>query len=61
MGAFNEWVKGSPLEALENRSVKQIALNLLDGAAQLTALQARRARGENIPQSAFDYRAGLFD
>ena len=61
MGAFNEWVKGSPLEELENRSVRQIALNLLDGAAQLTALQARRARGENIPQSAFDYRAGLFD
>ena len=61
MGAFNEWVKGSPLEALENRTVKQIALNLLDGAAHLTRLQARRACGENIPQSAFDYRAGLFE
>lgn len=61
MGAFNEWVKGSPLEALENRTVKQIALNLMDGAAHLTGLQARRARGENIPQSAFDYRAGLFE
>ncbi|WP_233355872.1 PfaD family polyunsaturated fatty acid/polyketide biosynthesis protein [Henriciella litoralis] len=61
MGAFNEWVKGSLLEKLENRSVKQIAWNLLDGAAKLSALQARRASGENIPPSAFDYRAGLFD
>lgn len=61
MGAFNEWVKGSPLEPLDNRSVKQIAWNLLDGAAHITQMQARRSTGEDIPQSAFDYRPGLFE
>lgn len=61
MGAFNEWVKGSPLEALENRTVKQIAWNLLDGAAHITKMQALRASGTSVPQSAFDYRPGLFE
>lgn len=61
MGAFNEWVKGSPLEPLENRTVKQVAWNLLDGAAHITRLQALRASGTNVPQSAFDYRPGLFE
>ena len=61
MGAFNEWVKGTPLEPLENRTVRQIAWNLLDGAAHITALQAQRATGQRIPPSAFDYVAGLFD
>lgn len=61
MGAFNEWVKGSPLEALDNRSVKQIAWNLLDGAAHITKLQALRASGTDVPQSAFDYRPGMFE
>ncbi len=61
MGAFNEWVCGTPLETLANRSVKQIAWNLLDGAAHITRMQARRASGEDIPQTAFDYRPGIFD
>lgn len=61
MGAFNEWVKDSPLEQLGNRTVRQIAWNLLDGAAHLTGLQARRASGEAVPPSAFDYRPGLFE
>lgn len=60
MGAFNEWAKDTPLERLENRSVKQIAWNLLDGAAHITRMQTRRASGEDVPQSAFDYRPGLF-
>jgi PfaD family protein len=61
MGAFNEWVKGSPLEPLGSRSVKQIAWNLMDGAAHITQMQTRRACGDIIPQSAFDYRPGLFE
>ncbi|HYH64928.1 MAG TPA: PfaD family polyunsaturated fatty acid/polyketide biosynthesis protein [Urbifossiella sp.] len=32
MGAFNEWAKGSPLEAPANRTVVGVALNLLVGA-----------------------------
>ena len=34
-GAFNEWVKGSFLEGLENRRVMEVALNLLYGASVL--------------------------
>lgn len=60
MGAFNEWVKGTPLEALENRTVKQIAWNLLDGAAHITRMQALRASGQDVPASAFGYQPGLF-
>ncbi|MGB3627772.1 MAG: PfaD family polyunsaturated fatty acid/polyketide biosynthesis protein [Henriciella sp.] len=61
MGAFNEWAKGSPLEPLESRTVKQIAWNLLDGAAHITRLQTLRASGTNVPPSAFDYSPGLFE
>ena len=61
MGAFNEWVKGTPLEPLENRTVKQIAWNLLDGAARITRAQALRATGHDVPASAFSYQAGLFE
>lgn len=60
MGAFNEWVKGTPLDPLENRTVRQIAWNLLDGAAHLTRMQALRATGHDVPASAFSYQAGLF-
>jgi len=35
MGAFNEWVKGSFLEALEQRQVVTVAYNILFGAAVL--------------------------
>lgn len=61
MGAFNEWVKGTPLDPLENRTVRQIAWNLLDGAAHLTRMQALRATGHDVPASAFSYQAGLFE
>ncbi len=33
MGAFNDWVRGSFLEPVEQRTVVQIGLNLLEGAA----------------------------
>ncbi len=61
MGAFNEWVEGSLLEALENRTVKQIAWNMLDGAAHITRMQLLRATGHDVPPSAFAYRPGLFE
>ena len=49
MGAFNEWVKGTFLEPVENRRVVTVALNLLVGAA--AALRARwlMAQGIRIP------------
>src|SRR6185436_9990001 len=43
MGAFNRWVAGSFLAEPKNRSVVQIALNLLEGAAVVTRAQQLRS------------------
>lgn len=56
MGAFNDWVQGSFLEAPEARQVVQIALNLLEGAACVTRAQQLRVYGAPMPTGAFDYR-----
>lgn len=53
MGAFNEWVRGTHFDALENRTVAQIAWNLLDGAAQLTRAAHLRSAGHAIPPTDF--------
>lgn len=45
MGAFNDWVKGSFLEPIENRAVVQIGLNLLEGAAWVARTQQLRLAG----------------
>lgn len=55
MGAFNAWAKGSFLEVPENRTVVQIAKNLLEGAAVVTRAQQLRSYGVPVPQSAFHY------
>jgi PfaD family protein len=55
MGAFNAWAKGSFLEPLENRTVAQIALNLLEGAAVVTRAQQLRSYGAPVPASAFHF------
>jgi trans-AT polyketide synthase, acyltransferase and oxidoreductase domains len=55
LGAFNQWVKGTFLENLENREVAAIALNLLFGAS----LCIRRAWLQNqnieIPSEAISF------
>lgn len=56
MGAFNEWARGTFLEAPEARTVDQIALNLLEGAAVLTRAQQARSFGVDVPAAAFDFR-----
>jgi PfaD family protein len=56
MGAFNRWVAGSFMENLENRTVVQIARNLLEGAAAVTRAQQARSYGVDVPASAFDFR-----
>lgn len=56
MGAFNDWVRGSFLEAPEQRGVVPIALNLLEGAAVLTRAHQLRVLGVPVPPAAFDYR-----
>ena len=54
-GAFNEWVAGTFLEPIENRTVRQIALNLMEGAARLARAGQMRASGIAVPPTAFSY------
>jgi trans-AT polyketide synthase/acyltransferase/oxidoreductase domain-containing protein len=54
MGAFNRWVAGSFLEAPEHRTVQQIALNLLEGAAHVTRVQQLRSFGLAMAQDALN-------
>ncbi|WP_116437362.1 MULTISPECIES: PfaD family polyunsaturated fatty acid/polyketide biosynthesis protein [unclassified Frankia] len=53
MGAFNDWVRGSHLADPANRSVVQIALNLLEGAVVHTRFQQLRACGLPMPVARF--------
>jgi trans-AT polyketide synthase/acyltransferase/oxidoreductase domain-containing protein len=54
-GAFNEWVAGTFLENISNRTVRQIAWNLMEGAARITRAAQLRAVGVAVPPSAFNY------
>ena len=56
MGAFNDWVKGSFLEPSENRTVVQVARNLLEGAAYVTRGLQLRTYGVPVPAAALQYR-----
>lgn len=56
MGAFNQWVVGSFLQPLANRSVEQIGRNLLEGAAVLQRVQQLRSFGLHLSAVLFDYR-----
>jgi PfaD family protein len=48
MGAFNEWARGSFLEAPRNRRVVTVARNILYGAAVLLRVQMLRCQGVPI-------------
>jgi PfaD family protein len=49
MGAFNEWVAGSFLEGPEERTVVELALNIFQGAAELTRLNLLAYQGVPVP------------
>jgi PfaD family protein len=53
MGAFNEWAKGSPLEAPANRTVAAVARNLLYGACIVLRRQSLRQCGVNLADECF--------
>ena len=53
MGAFNEWAKGSFLEAPLNRQVALLARNLLYGAGVLLRVSAIRQQGITLPETWF--------
>ncbi|MFK7992361.1 MAG: PfaD family polyunsaturated fatty acid/polyketide biosynthesis protein [Sandaracinaceae bacterium] len=55
MGAFNDWARGSFLEAPESRTVVQIARNLLEGAAVLSRAHQLRCCGVPVPPAAFRF------
>jgi PfaD family protein len=59
IGAFNRWIAGSPLAAPHRRTVVQIALNLLDGAATLTRAHQLRTYGVPVPDDAFVHHPRL--
>lgn len=59
IGAFNRWVAGSPLGDARRRTVVQIALNLLEGAAVVTRAHQLRTYGVAVPDDAFTYRPRL--
>ncbi len=49
MGAFNEWVHGTFLQAQEERRVLTVSLNILVGAAVMNRLNIVRQQGLEIP------------
>jgi len=59
MGAFNAWTRGSVLEDPAQRTVVQIALNLMEGAAVVLRAQQLRSYGLPVPAAAFDVRPRL--
>lgn len=59
MGSFNSWAVGSFLQQPANRTVVQIALNLLEGAAVITRANQLRSYGLPVPLSSFDFRPRL--
>jgi PfaD family protein len=56
IGTFNDWVRGSFLEPVEQRTVAQIGFNLLEGAAVVTRAAQLRAFGVPVPAVAFQFR-----
>ncbi len=53
MGAFNAWTKNSFLAAPENRTIEQVALNLLQGATSVMRAQQIRLLGVPIPNCSY--------
>jgi PfaD family protein len=56
LGAFNNWARGSLLADPSRRTVTQIALNLLEGAAVITRAHQLRTFGLSVPDSALTFR-----
>ena len=59
IGAFNRWVAGSPLAVPAHRTVTQIALNLMEGAATITRAHQVRTYGVPVPDEAFRHHPSL--
>jgi len=55
MGAFNRWTAGTFLAEPSRRTVVQVALNLLEGAAVITRAHQLRTYGAPVPAQAFAF------
>ena len=49
MGAFNDWVKGTYLEAYQNREVADVAEQIMQGAAYMYRVQTLKMQGVEFP------------
>jgi len=55
VGAFNRWTRGTFLADPAERTVTQIALNLIEGAAVITRAHQARTYGVPVPPEAFTF------
>ncbi|MEU9887712.1 PfaD family polyunsaturated fatty acid/polyketide biosynthesis protein [Sphaerisporangium sp. NPDC051017] len=56
MGAFNAWTAGTPLSAVENRTVARVASELMRGAAFTGRVQQLALGGVRLPAAVRSYR-----
>jgi trans-AT polyketide synthase/acyltransferase/oxidoreductase domain-containing protein len=56
MGAFNDWVRGTYLEDPANRSVADVAAQIMDGAAFHYRVQSLRVQGVQLPAALLNWR-----
>lgn len=52
MGAFNDWAKGSYLEAYQHREAADVAEQIMQGAAHLYRVQSLKMQGVPLPEGA---------
>jgi PfaD family protein len=55
MGTFNDWVRGTYLEEMENRRVADVNLHILTGAAYLYRIRILEAQGVVLPEDIKTY------
>ena len=56
MGAFNDWVRGTYLEQMENRRAADVGDHILTGAAYLYRLQTLKMSGVILPGALAQYK-----
>ncbi|HMN61010.1 MAG TPA: PfaD family polyunsaturated fatty acid/polyketide biosynthesis protein [Anaerolinea sp.] len=56
MGSFNDWTRGTYLEAPENRRVVDVALQILTGTAYLARVRSAQTQGLSLPPRLQSYQ-----
>jgi PfaD family protein len=59
MGAFNQWVRNTPLEGPENRRVVNLAICLMGGALYLKRVQSILQQGVPLPKELMHVSPGV--